>query len=157
MKSPNENLSLKEKYPPSEPCSCQTCRDYCLRPGWWTVSEAEKAIKAGFAGRMMLEISPERQFGVLSPAFRGNEENYAMQLFSGNGCTFLRDGLCELFDNGLQPLECRYCHHERKGLGAACHTDLENDWNTKRGKKIIVRWGNAIGFWKRQGLKMVIK
>ena len=150
-------MNLKEKYPPSEPCSCDICKSYCLRPGWWTVEEAEKAVYAGLAHRMMLEISPERNFGVLSPAFKGNESNYALQIFAKNGCTFYINELCELFETGLQPLECRFCHHDRKGLGLKCHLDIEQDWKTKQGRKLIVKWGNIIGFWRRQGLIMVEK
>lgn len=33
--------------------------NFCQRPGWWTIEEAEKAIKEGLASSMMLEISPE--------------------------------------------------------------------------------------------------
>jgi len=150
-------MNLTEKYPPSEPCSCEVCRSYCHRPGWWTVEEAERVIETTFAKRMMLEISPEHNFGVLSPAFKGNEVNYALQTFSQNGCTFFGDGLCELFGTGLQPLECRFCHHDRKGEGIKCHGDIENTWNTPRGKRVIVRWGNLTGFWGRQGLKLVEK
>jgi len=139
-------LNLKYKYQPSEPCSCDICRSYCLRPGWWTVEEAYKVIHAGLANRMMLEISPEHDFCVLSPAFKGNEGNYAFQLFSKNGCTFYKNELCELFGTGLQPLECLYCHHDRKGLGFKCHRDIEKDWNTIQGQKLIVKWGNIIGF-----------
>ncbi len=150
-------MNLKEKYQPSEPCSCQICKNYCLRPGWWTVDEAEKAIESGLANRMMLEISPERDFGVLSPAFKGNESNYALQLFSKNGCTFYNHELCELFGTGLQPLECRYCHHDREGKGLRCHLDIEKDWKREQGQKLIVRWGNIIGFWQRQGLTIIEK
>ncbi len=146
-------MNLREKYQPSEPCSCQICKNYCLRPGWWTVDEAEKAVESGLANRMMLEISPEHDFGVLSPAFKGNESNYALQIFSNNGCTFYIHGFCELFGTGLQPLECRFCHHDRKGLGLQCHLDIEKDWKTKQGQKLIVKWGNMTGFWQRQGLK----
>lgn len=106
---------------------------------------------------MMLEISPERNFSVLSPAFKGNEGNYALQVYSLNGCTFYQKGFCELFGKGLQPLECRFCHHDRKGLGIKCHLDIEKEWNTKQAKRLIVRWGNLTGFWKRQGLIMVEK
>lgn len=150
-------MDLKHKYPPSEPCSCDICRSYCFRPGWWTLEQANKVIHAGLANRMMLEISPEHAFGVLSPAFKGNESNYAFQLFSRNGCTFYKNGLCELFGTGLQPLECLYCHHDREGLGCKCHKDIEKDWNTSNGQKLIVRWGNLIGFWQRQGLILSLK
>jgi hypothetical protein len=94
-------MELKEIFPPSEPCSCQVCVNYCRRPGWWSVDEAANAIEAGYAKRMMLEISPGMNFGVLAPAFRGNEVNYAMQLYADQDCTFLADGRCELFGKGL--------------------------------------------------------
>jgi hypothetical protein len=142
---------LSVKYPPSDPCSCDICKGYCVRPGWWTVEEAKKAIEAGFANRMMLEISPEQNFGVLSPAFKGNEGSYALEIFSANKCTFLKQGLCELFGTGNQPLECRFCHHTRKNAGKKCHLEIEKDWNSIEGKKLIVKWGNKIGFWNKQG------
>lgn len=152
-----KSMDLKEKYPPSEPCQCEICVSYCIRPGWWTVAEAANAIQAGLGSRMMLEISPEMNFGVLSPAFKGNEENYAMLKYSGEGCTFLANGLCELFETGLQPLECRYCHHERVGLGEKCHRDIELEWNSEQAKRLIVRWGNSTGFWLRQGIEVYEK
>jgi hypothetical protein len=146
--------ALAQKYPPSEPCSCNECVSFCKRPGWWTIEEAEKAIEAGLANRMMLEVAPEFSFGVLSPAFKGNEVNYAMQLFAEQGCTFLKDNRCELFGSGNQPLECRFCHHDRAGQGKDCHRDIENDWNSERGKRLIVRWGNITGYWQRTGFLM---
>lgn len=143
---------LAEKYPPSDPCSCKICIDYCKRPGWWTVEEAGRAIDAGYSSRMMFEVSPDKSFGVLSPSFRGNECNYALEIFSGCGCTFQQNELCELFGTGFQPLECRFCHHERKGRGQNCHTDIEKNWNTQDAKRLIVKWGNLTGFWQLQGL-----
>jgi hypothetical protein len=155
--SPQTKPDLHQKYPPSTPCSCNICVSYCKRPGWWTVEEAEKAIGAGYAFRMMLEISDDKSFGVLSPAFKGNEVNYALQVYSKQGCTFLVDGLCELFGTGYQPLECRFCHHERKGLGVKCHNDIEKEWNSNEAKRVIVKWGNITGFWQKQGLFLQVK
>jgi hypothetical protein len=129
-----------EKYPPSEPCSCKTCVSYCKRPGWWTVKEARLALEKGFGHRMMLEIAPELTFGVLSPAFKGNEGTYAFQLFAGKGCTFLKNNLCELYGTGFQPLECRFCHHNRKGEGVKCHLDIEKEWNTESGQELVKAW-----------------
>jgi len=145
-------MDLKTMYSPSEPCSCETCVSYCKRPGWWTPEEAEKAIECGFAGRMMLEIAPEFNFAVLSPAFKGNELQYSSRVFADNGCTFLMNKRCELFNTGFQPLECRFCHHKRQGQGKMCHHDIEILWNTEKAKRIIVRWGNNTGFWLKQGL-----
>lgn len=132
--------SLNDKYPPSEPCSCDICKSYCRRPGWWTVEEAWRAIEAGYGKRMMLEIAPELSFGVLSPAFRGCERNYALQKYSGNGCNFNQEGLCELHDTGHMPLECKFCHHLRIGMGQKCHNDIEAEWRTPRGKALVANW-----------------
>ena len=143
---------LLKKFPPSKPCSCDVCRDYCLRPGWWTVAEAEQAIDAGYAGRIMLELSPDFTFGVLSPAFRGNEGNIALQVFADCGCTFLRDGLCELIDSGFRPLECRFCHHARRDLGRKCHDAIEHDWNTREGQKLVIAWCDMNGIYQRYGI-----
>jgi hypothetical protein len=142
--------ALAHKYPPSQPCACQTCVAYCSRPGWWTVEEAAQAVDAGYGGRMMLEMAPDRSYGVLSPAFKGCETAFASDLFSTKGCTFLKDNRCELFGTGRQPLECRYCHHERVGKGVACHDDIGKEWNTPAGRELVVRWSKATGFWERQ-------
>lgn len=135
-----KHRSLKEKYPASEPCSCSICRSFCLRPGWWTVEEAAQAINAGYGKRMMLELSPDRAFGVLAPAFAGCEGTFAIQEYSANGCNFYINGLCTLHGTGHEPLECRFCHHLRKGLGQKCHADLEKDWRTPAGQELVRRW-----------------
>lgn len=95
----------------------------------------------------MLEVAPDRSFGVLSPAFKGCEMNWALQHFAGNGCTFFSSGLCELYGSGLQPLECRFCHHTRQGLGRKCHADLEADWHTAAGQRLVAHWVRLVGLW----------
>ncbi len=141
--------SLKEKYPPSEPCSCGICLSYCRRPGWWTVQEASRASEAGHANRMMLEMSPDRSFGVLSPAFVGCELQFAASQYASAGCTFLKNERCELHGSGLMPLECRFCHHDRPGMGPRCHADIAKDWNTAAGRALVVRWSDLTNFWAR--------
>jgi hypothetical protein len=123
---------------------------YCQRPGWWTVEEATRAIKAGLGQRMMLEIAPELTFGVLSPAFRGCEGAIATNKFAENGCNFLKADRCELYGTGHQPLECRFCHHERCGQGPKCHTDLENDWKTIAGQALVQLWLKQISLIAQQ-------
>ena len=141
--------SLVERYPASEPCSCSVCVSYCRRPGWWTVEEAASAIEAGYSSRMMLEMAPDHSFGVLSPAFRGCEQQFATGEYASAGCTFLKEERCELHASGLLPLECRFCHHDRPGLGPRCHDDIGHDWNTAAGRALVVRWSNLTDFWKR--------
>jgi len=139
-KKKKRGRSLGERYPASEPCRCDICKSYCLRPGWWTVQEAFRAMDAGYGNRMMLEIAPDMTFGVLSPAFGGCEGKLALQEYARNGCGFLKNGLCELHGTGHEPLECLYCHHLRKGLGQQCHADLEKDWQTAAGRALVKRW-----------------
>lgn len=155
MKRINRKLypSLAQKYPPSEPCSCDICLSFCQRPGWWTVEEAAGAIDAGYANQMMLEMAPENSFGVLSPAFHGCEGNFALDQYARRGCTFLQENRCQLHGTGHQPLECRFCHHDRPGLGDLCHADIEKDWNTPAGRALVVRWSKLTGFWVRHVTK----
>ena len=95
---------------------------------------------------MMLEVSPNRAFGVLSPAFKGNEGRYAFNEFADRGCTFLTSGQrCELHGTGTQPLECRFCHHDRRGEGPICHGALEKDWNSHAGRTLVARWAATRG------------
>ena len=89
---------------------------------------------------------------MLSPAFKGNEGNLALQFFADQGCTFLKDNLCELFGTGLQPLECRFCHHSRLGLGPECHAALEKDWHSPAGQKLVLQWNEITRAFERQGL-----
>ena len=152
-----EKKSLQERYPPSESCSCKICSHFCNRPGWWTVEEANKAMNSGFANRMMLEVSDNLKFGVLSPAFKGNEGEYALQIFANRSCTFHKNGFCEIYFTDLMPLECRFCHHSRLGLGLKCHLEIEKEWNSEKAKRVIIKWGNLIGFWQRKGLMVIEK
>ena len=136
----NRTKSLIRKYPPSVACACEICLGFCRRPGWWTVAEACGALAAGYGGRMMLELSPERNFGVLSPAFKGCEGMFALEEYAENGCSFLKQQRCELHGTRFQPLECRICHHDRPGMGVKCHADIELDWNTPAGHLLVARW-----------------
>ena len=141
--------NIYEKFPPSTPCDCEICQSYCIRPGWWTVAEAAKAMDAGYADRMMLEMAPDLSFGVLSPAFSGCEKSFASNQYKDCGCNFLKEGLCELHGTGLQPIECRFCHHDRPGQGIICHSAIEKDWNTPAGKTLVVKWSNLTGLLER--------
>ena len=152
--------ALSLKYPPSEACACEICRRYCVRPGWWTVEDAAAAMRAGYGNRMMLEVSPERRLGVLSPAFRGCERSFALNRFADRGCNFLQGDRCELHGTAYQPLECRFCHHTRPGMGPQCHADLESDWRTPAGRALVARWTRLFGLWadlQLYGLSRIVR
>jgi hypothetical protein len=153
----NKSLTLVERFPPSLPCSCEICLNYCKRPGWWTLEEFATVLTTDYHRRVMLEVSPEMTFGVLSPAFYGCERSFATQIHSKKGCNFLKNNLCELYGTGHQPLECRFCHHERIGKGKECHAALENEWNTPAGRKLIDIWMKQVDFLYMEYYKSIIK
>jgi hypothetical protein len=154
MKQERQILTLSQAFPPSTPCSCDVCKSYCKRPGWWTVEEAAMAIHAGHAMRMMLEVPSDLSFGVLSPAFSGCEGNFALQEYSERGCCFLKNGQCKIHGTGFQPLECRFCHHDRNGQGQACHEAIEKDWHTQQGQHLVLKWAAMTNIWQRHGMKL---
>jgi hypothetical protein len=63
MERKKKHRSLREEYPPSEPCSCEICKSYCVRPGWWTV---EEAIKLG-ATKSAAQYGGEQFVTMLDP------------------------------------------------------------------------------------------
>ncbi|MGE4584896.1 MAG: hypothetical protein AB7C91_09610 [Sphaerochaeta sp.] len=136
---------LYHRFPPSESCSCRICRSFCQRPGWPLVEEARLAMQEGLADRMMLEFSPDFSFGILAPAFKGNEGSFALQILAAHSCTFLGESGCTIFNFPYRPLECRFCHHSRMGEGLVCHLSIAKDWNTSKGKRLVKRWLQVMG------------
>lgn len=98
---------------------------------------------------MMLEIAPDFTFGVLAPSFKGCEGDLALQRHSKSGCSFFREGLCELHETGLMPLECRFCHHSRGGQGLICHNEIAGDWHTKEGQELVKKWASEYGLYAK--------
>lgn len=148
MRPPKTITNLARQFPPSESCGCEICQKFCSRPGWWTVNEARLVVQSVFARRMMLEISPNHKFGVLAPAFKGNEAFIAANQYKSNGCTFFSEHQCELYSSGFMPLECRFCHHDRPGLGQECHLAIENNWRSEEGHSLVQRWCKMTGVWQ---------
>lgn len=93
---------------------------------------------------MMLEISPDFKFAVLSPAFYGCEGFIATNDGAKNGCNLLKEGMCELHDTDFLPLECAFCHHERVGKGIVCHNEISDQWHTLEAQKLVARWQKIV-------------
>ncbi len=47
------------------------------------------------------------------------------------------------------PLECRFCYHERAGLGQKCHLDIEKEWNTAMGQAQVTKRAKQFGLWAK--------
>ncbi len=140
--------TMLQLLPPSAAC-CYEVHKNAHRTGWWAVEEAKKAIEAGLSPRMMLEVSPDLSYGVLSPAYRSCEGNVSLSSCRKNGCTFCADGLCRLYNTGLQPLECRFGHHPSADIASNCHQTIERDWRTSKGQALVQAWTNEVGLWVR--------
>ena len=148
-------------------CSCTQCVECCEHyPGWMTIAEAEAALAAGMAGRLMLDwfepdskLKNEERIYVLCPAGRGYEGRAAPStddLFSGGflsailgdstpmPCTFLENGLCSIHESGFKPLMCR----ATMGCGEDDQTITKHamvpEWDSARGKAVIAKWREIV-------------
>lgn len=61
-----------------------------------------------------------------------------------SGCTFqTTNGMCELHDKGLKPLEGRLAHHS---LNAGdLHFEVAQLWDNKKGQEIVEKWKKERG------------
>ena len=125
-------------------CSCLVCKSMCLRPCWPTPEEAELLIELGYGDRLMKDwlkdwwVADEGNIYVLCPAQRGYEKRQASSWLHPVPCTFqTADGLCELHDKKLKPVEGR----------AACCTDgvnlheaIAKLWDNKKAQALVKKW-----------------
>lgn len=94
----------------SEPfaCNCQTCNKQCTTaPCLGTPEDIEKLIDAGYGSRIKETIwASGMMLGIINfPIIMYQAE------MKSSGCTFFKDGLCELHDRGLKPTEGKLSHH----------------------------------------------
>ena len=148
--------------PQDAECSCKMCVSLCHRaPGWFAPDEAREAIKAGLAGRLMLDywIKVPDDVYVLAPAAKGCEKDRAPnteELFGGMSfvesmfanpkkgtCTFLRDGRCDIHASGMKPLQCRSAMG-CKGTGLD-NTDMGKLWDNPEAQALVFEWMALVG------------
>lgn len=91
-------------------CKCNKCKSQCQTPCLGTPEDIEKLIDAGYASELCrTEWASGIIMGVtteLIPMIQAEATDA--------GCIFFKDGLCELHDLGLKPLEGRLSHHSIK-------------------------------------------
>src|SRR5581483_8964175 len=136
-------------------CTCKECQGMCEHvPCWPTPQEAEKLMNAGFGDRLMLDWwngfgwrDNDRYFGptriwVLCPASEGHARNLAPERNPFDSryaerCTFLtEDGLCQLHNLKLKPLEGRIAHHSHADDGINPREAIANEWDTPFGEAL---------------------
>lgn len=136
-------------YQTSQPCQCAECRSYCLRPCWPTPDEAMALIDAGYAHRLMLDWwqDDNAPIAILCGALKGHEGQITPYWpKSAGGCTFYVNGLCQLHNLGLKPLEGRVAHHtdgyERQ---QELHRSIPLLWDCEAGNQVIQHWRTITG------------
>ena len=135
-------MNIQEKYKDLQnTCSCETCVEMCeRRPCWPTPEESKKIQDAGFARRMMRDywVGHSEDIDIISPAIVGHDNGNA-PFFPNGRCVFLtEEGLCELHDLGLKPLEGRVasCYD----ITSDAHKDIAMTWDTKEGRSVVASW-----------------
>lgn len=129
-------------------CDCQECRIMCRRPCWPTPDEAFELIAAGYAQNMMYDYWAriEGDIGVIAPALKGREGDHAPFMpYSEDGCTFWHNGLCQLHDRGLKPLEGRMTYACRENEDGFDREQLVALWDTDDGRAVVELWWEVIG------------
>ena len=127
-------------------CGCHTCINMCeQRPCWPTAEEGQTLIKAGYGPRLMLDYwvggidETECDIQMTAPAIVGFEGRTAPFWPTGR-CTFLKDGLCELHDKGLKPLEGRVASCKDESSSTLVRLHIVRTWNTDLGRSIVNNW-----------------
>lgn len=113
----------------------------CHAPCFGTPSDMEALMDSGYGNQLMFDgfLGGE---DMLKPALRGYEGvNAPWQTASVEGCTFWKDGKCELHSLGLKPTLGKLAIHDQSEEDRQHIADyVENSWKSKKAKKTIERW-----------------
>ena len=127
-------------------CSCNTCKGMCMRPCWPTPAEAQKLIKAGHGARLMMDWweggGPNgSNIEILAPASSGYEGGTAPYSANSSACNFQNaEGLCELHDSGLKPVEGRFASCKPGVTPPGLHKEVAMSWNNEMAQAAVTAW-----------------
>lgn len=115
-------------------CACERCKGMCAGSTCLpTPDEARRLIRAGYATRLATYHFAGLSF--VGPAPAGREGALNLTHTRYGACTFFREGLCELHDKGLKPLEGRIAHHDRHWLDV--RLEVEQHWRGRRFDSVL--------------------
>src|SRR5579863_7456826 len=122
-------------------CDCEKCRAMCRKPCWGTPEDISRLIQAGYGDRLMLEYwtgeCDKKDIEFPAPALKEFEGGTAPFIpKSEGGCTFWKDGLCELHEKGLKPTEARVVDHGELNKDIDVHGLVAQEWNNEEAQKI---------------------
>lgn len=119
----------------------------CHAPCCGTVEEMDRLIDEGFAGRLMLD-DWDGQEDMIKPALFGSESERApYEIRSILGCTFWKEGKCELHDLKLKPFQGRFASHAN--TNEQCDAIVEvirETWISHRAGEVIDKWKKAVKY-----------
>jgi len=123
-------------------CSCEKCSKMCHAPCCGTPDDMQKLIDAGYGERLMYDDLPGGEY-MIKPALKGFEgEGAPWEVASKAGCTFWKDGKCELHESGLKPLQGKLALHGQSEKEIDQVGDFINEaWqDEKKTNKVIKKW-----------------
>ena len=108
-------------------CKCKDCKKQCTTsPCLGTPEDIEKIIDAGYVTSIR---ATDWAAGVLMGVTPDVIEMFQPQQ-KESGCTFFKDGLCELHSKGLKPTEGKLSHHTIKTDNLNANKSLS--WNVAK-------------------------
>lgn len=103
-------------------CSCEKCKSLCHTPCLGTPEDIEALIQKGYGDRL---VFTSWGVGVLAGLTDKVIKMVQPRLEPNGWCTFRReDGLCELHDKGLKPLEGKLASCKPKPAGWSLQKDF---------------------------------
>lgn len=124
-------------------CDCQKCSYMCHAPCTGTPEDMEAIMDAGYGNRLMYDDWPSSKCDdIIKPALKGYEGKMSpWETSSFSGCTFWKDGKCELHSLGLKPTLAKLVIHDQSDEE---HDQIVNfishSWKKEEAKKTIERW-----------------
>ena len=128
-------------------CRCKECKNQCRRMCCLgTPADIMRILQAGYKDRI---IFTQWAVGVLMGTMKNFVNMYQAEFIKGYGCTFFKDGLCELHDRGLKPTEGKLSHHGSY--------DDETNYKKTAANIIAMTWCRPENFYLIQEIKSIIQ
>lgn len=128
-------------------CDCNKCSMMCRAPCCGTPEDVLNLINAGHANRLSLDDWPG-DVALIKPALKMYEgEKAPWNTNSAAGCTFWKNGLCELHESGLKPAQGKLANHANtdEQIAEICQM-IRDSWEEPLAKKVIKQWKKAVGY-----------
>lgn len=146
-------LSVLKTTPESE-CSCESCKKMCKRPCWGTPEDIQKIIDAGFGDRLGIDYMTNEDTSdtfMIQPVAKGYESKKAPFMpITKAGCTFWKDGLCELHHLKLKPIGGRLAYHIQKDSekerllysenAYKLVSEIRETWENSEAREMVKKW-----------------